>query len=101
MTAWRPINEAPKDGTWVLGCNSAGNQAVIIWSQRGLDMGTVKPGWIHPFTDGRLSPFWQGWRAVWWRPLPRSPSHKRTRDRMREVMHGGQQLPHPPTTLGA
>lgn len=75
---WLSIETAPKDGTWILGCNDAGNQAVIIWTENGLDVRSVRPGWIHPFTSGRLSPFWQGHRVVYWRPLPEPPKLLKT-----------------------
>lgn len=64
---WRPIETAPKDGTWILGINNRGNQAVIIW---GLT------GWFHPFSDGRPSSFWNGGCgsvATHWMPLPAPP----------------------------
>lgn len=59
---WLPMSQAPKDGTWILAINNRGNCAVIIWREnpanpRDRDFGT---GWIHPFTDMRLSPFWNG-----------------------------------------
>jgi len=86
MSGWQPIETAPRDGTWIHGCNDRGNQAVIIWTERGLGDHDVRPGWIHPFTNGRLSPFWQGLRVVYWKPLPKPPSYKRLAQRQRERM---------------
>lgn len=80
---WQKIETAPQDGTWILGVNNRGNQAVIIWSndaphwseessQKGLHRG----GWIHPFTDGVQSTFWNGGFGsipTHWMPLPEPP----------------------------
>lgn len=75
---WKPISTAPKDGTWILGINSRGNQAVIIWAKDAPHcMGTRwNDGWIHPFSDGSLSDFWNGACgsiATHWMPLPQPP----------------------------
>lgn len=71
---WQPIKTAPRDGTWVLGLNNRGNCAVIIWSDAALRDGRDPiPGWIHPFSDGSLSSFWNGANGslpVAWSPLP-------------------------------
>lgn len=74
---WQPIETAPKDGTWILGINNRGNQAVIIWSDRAHDLGRLVPGWIHPFSDMGRSPFWNGACgsvATHWMPLPAPPA---------------------------
>ncbi len=75
---WQPIETAPHDGTWVLGINDRGNQAVIIWSDRAPDFaGTWGSGWIHPFSDGRRSSFWNGGCgsvATHWMALPKPPT---------------------------
>lgn len=66
---WQPIVTAPRDGTWILGLNNRFNCAVIIWD----DKNSERPGWIHPFSDLRLSPFWNGAcgsEAIYWMPLP-------------------------------
>ena len=77
MAEWQPIETAPKDGTWILGINNRGNQAVIIWQDLALGWsGKMRPGWIHPFSDGRLSSFWNGGCgsvATHWMPLPEPP----------------------------
>jgi hypothetical protein len=50
---------------------------VIIWA-KGVDaLGRLSEGWIHPFSDGRISPFWNGACgsiATHWKPLPPPPS---------------------------
>jgi hypothetical protein len=66
---WQPIETAPKDGTWILGMNSKGNPAVIIWDAQ-------QNGWIHPFSMGELSTFWNGGAgsvAKYWMPIKWSP----------------------------
>lgn len=74
---WKPIETAPKDGTWILGINNRGNQAVIIWDDSAFNaFGNLCAGWIHPFSDGRLSSFWNGGCgsiAVYWMELPEPP----------------------------
>jgi hypothetical protein len=74
---WKPIETAPKDGTWILGINNRGNQAVIIWDNHAINMfSETIPGWIHPFTNGRLSSFWNGACgsvATHWMELPAPP----------------------------
>ena len=74
---WRPIESAPKDGTWILGVNNRGNCAVIIWAKNVADdFGNRHDGWIHPFTTGELSSFWNGGCgsvATHWIPLPTPP----------------------------
>lgn len=61
MIDWQPIETAPKDGTWILGINNRGNCAVIIWKENVPDgFGRFESGWIHPFTTGELSGFWNG-----------------------------------------
>lgn len=78
MTRWHPIATAPKDGTWILGMNNRGNCSVVIWSDSALYGDELRSGWIHPFSDGRLSLFWNGAcgsQAVAWCRLP---SKKRT-----------------------
>jgi hypothetical protein len=77
---WKPIETAPKDGTWILGVNNRGNCAVIIWSASALSdragSSEMRPGWIHPFSDGRLSTFWNGGCGsvpTHWMPLPITP----------------------------
>lgn len=78
MSEWQPIETAPKDGTWILGVNNRGNQAVIIWRDAAFyENGRGPyPGWIHPFTHGHLSDFWNGMVgsvATHWQPLPEPP----------------------------
>lgn len=73
--SWRPPETAPRDGTWILGINNRGNQAVIIWSEEAFDRGSgrVVPGWIHPFSTMELSSFWNGYCGSvleGWMPLP-------------------------------
>ncbi len=73
---WRPIDTAPKDGTWILGMNNRGNAAVIIWSEHAHDRGELVPGWIHPFSMGDLSSFWNGAcgsKAEYWMPIAAHP----------------------------
>lgn len=88
MSKWKPIETAPKDGTWLLGCNNRGNIAVIIWStsalrrrkypttkddydiRRQFDCGE---GWIFPFSTGEVSAFWEETRVTHWQPLPEPP----------------------------
>ena len=78
MHEWQPIETAPKDGTWILGINNRGNCAVIIWKDAAPDWdGAHRSGWIHPFTTGELSDFWNGACgsvATHWMPLPRPPA---------------------------
>jgi hypothetical protein len=74
---WKPIDTAPKDGTWVLGINNRRNCAVIIWKDDAVGMGGRRgAGWIHPFSTGELSTFWNGGCgsvATHWMPLPPPP----------------------------
>jgi hypothetical protein len=70
---WQPMSTAPKDGTWILGINNRGNCAVIIWSEKALDQDRFLPGWIHPFSTGEMSVFWNGANGsvpVAWASLP-------------------------------
>jgi hypothetical protein len=61
MIDWQPIETAPLDGTWILAINNRGNCAVIIWAKQAVDrFGGLSDGWIHPFTTGELSSFWNG-----------------------------------------
>lgn len=86
---WQSIETAPRDGTWILGCNDAGNCAVIIWSTNALrrkrypvskddyeigEQFSVGEGWIFPFTHGEVSAFWEDGRVKFWMPLPKRPS---------------------------
>ena len=74
---WQTIESAPMDGTWILGANNRGNRAVIIWSDTAHDRDRIIPGWIHPFSDGALSPFWNGACGsvpTHWMPLPTPPA---------------------------
>lgn len=88
MSEWRPIGTAPKDGTWILGCNDRGNRAVVLWSTNALhrrvwpvgdknmnlhEQFTVGEGWIFPFTHGEVSVFWEEPRVKYWMPLPDPP----------------------------
>jgi len=76
IAEWQPIDTAPRDGTWILGCNNRGQQAVIIWKEYAFDhTGLSKSGWIHPFTHGELSPFFNSAfsNATHWQPLPAPP----------------------------
>ena len=81
MIDWQPMSGAPKDGTWILGINNRGNCAVIIWSESasaGEGRGFF-PGWIHPFTTGELSTFWNGANGslpVAWARLPNGDEAK-------------------------
>lgn len=79
---WKDISSAPKDGTWILGINSRGNQAVIIWSDSAAHwthrLGSTRGGWIYPFSDGIQSTFWNGGCGsvpTHWMPLPPPPSN--------------------------
>lgn len=76
IAEWQPISTAPRDGTWILGCNNRGNQAVIIWKEHACEAtGLYRPGWIHPFTQGEISPFFNSAfsYATHWQPLPAPP----------------------------
>jgi hypothetical protein len=79
---WQPIETAPKDGTWILAMNNRGNPAVIIWDADALSDrrdGTRAAGWIHPFSEGYLSPFWNGGCGsvpTHWMPIPWAPDMK-------------------------
>lgn len=79
MVEWQPIETAPKDGTWILGINNRGNQSVIIWSIKAPHWSGegFADGWIHPFSSGRLSSFWNGECGsvpTHWRTLPPPPA---------------------------
>ncbi len=75
-SGWRPASTAPKDGSWILGMNNRGNPAVVIWSETATDRGRIIPGWIHPFSTGERSDFWNGgcgselefWKPIDWHP---------------------------------
>lgn len=70
---WQEMGIAPRDGAWILAINNRGNSAVILWSKSAHDRGVIRPGWIHPFSTGELSPFWNGAcgsHAVAWCALP-------------------------------
>ncbi len=81
MMEWQPIETAPKDGTWILAINNRRNQAVIIWRDDAFDEGDPdrtrgEGGWIHPFTTGYRSTFWNGGCGsvpTHWMPLPEPP----------------------------
>jgi hypothetical protein len=83
MSEWQPIETAPKDGTWILGVNNRGNCAVIIWKDDAMDHAYRRgSGWIHPFTEGYLSDFWNGACgsvATHWMALPPPPGAYRER----------------------
>jgi hypothetical protein len=72
---WQSMDTAPRDGTWILGLNNRGNCAVIIWS-KSASSGIGRafyPGWIHPFSMGELSTFWNGANGslpIAWTALP-------------------------------
>lgn len=73
MSDWHSMETAPRDGTWILGINNRGNCAVIIWADRPTGTREFGSGWIHPFSSGELSSFWNGWcgsEPVAWQPLP-------------------------------
>jgi hypothetical protein len=70
---WQPMNTAPRDGTWILAMNNRGNCAVIIWHDSAPSHLGYGPGWIHPFSNGELSTFWNGANGslpVLWAALP-------------------------------
>jgi len=72
---WQSIEHAPKDGTWILGLNNEGQCAVIAWQDRAFTGDGRGPysGWIHPFSDGTLSTFWNGGSgsvAIAWTAIP-------------------------------
>lgn len=76
MIDWQPIESAPTDGTWILGINNRGNCAVIIWVEQAvwIEGAPLRAGWIHPFTTGELSIFWNGGCGsvpVAWARIPR------------------------------
>lgn len=82
MSEWQPIETAPKDGSWILAINNRGNQAVIIWSHSAPHWtersDAPRGGWIHPFSDGIQSTFWNGGCGsvpTHWMPLPEPPEH--------------------------
>src|SRR5689334_8185532 len=74
---WQPIETAPKDGTWILGMNNRGNPAVIIWTEEAhCHDGRILPGWIHPYSSGERSSFWNGACGSlpeFWMPIPWHP----------------------------
>jgi len=75
MLDWQPMDTAPRDGTWILGINNRGNCAVIIWSDNASGEGRgAYAGWIHPFSNGELSTFWNGANGslpIAWAAIPR------------------------------
>lgn len=85
---WQPIETAPRDGTWVLGLNNRGNCAVIIWS-KSASAGTGRgfyAGWIHPFSGGELSTFWNGANGslpIAWAALPKGDELEALLDRFK------------------
>lgn len=84
---WQSMETAPRDGTWILAINNRGNCAVIIWSDSANESGTIRPGWIHPFSTGELSVFWNGYNgshAVAWCRLPHGEEAKRLVERFSE-----------------
>lgn len=82
---WQSMETVPRDGTWVLAINNRGNCAVIIWSESAHDRGTIRPGWIHPFSTGELSVFWNGAsHPVAWCKLPHEEDAKGLIERFSE-----------------
>lgn len=72
MSAWRPIESAPKDGTWVLlSCDHG--QYVAGWLTEG-DGDTVNfSGWY--VEDNKHGPYaLRGAAPTHWMPLPAEPS---------------------------
>ncbi|MBA9067175.1 hypothetical protein FHR71_000905 [Methylobacterium sp. RAS18] len=57
---WRGIDSAPKDGTWILAINNRCDCAIILWSDDALYRGARCQGWVHPYSNGERSPFWNG-----------------------------------------
>ena len=81
MSEWQPAETAPKDGTWILALNNRGNPAVVIWSEWAHHPnGRISPGWIHPFSTGEASTFWNGGNGSlleYWMPIPHPPGSQR------------------------
>ena len=68
MTNWRPINTAPKDGTYILTFNAAAEiPAVLCWWDKAWRETDAGPDWTH---DEREP--WTG-TPLYWMPLPNPP----------------------------
>lgn len=66
--SWRPIDTAPKDGTWFLGCNidpGIAAVSVVHWSIAGGEWMWISEGWV---SDGGSY-----LDLTHWMPLPDPP----------------------------
>lgn len=76
---WRPIETAPKDGTWFLGFHR-GRCVIYRWSQRQFD----KHGNGWDFTDNGLH------SPTHWQPLPAAPGEARIRSCLIDKPEAGE-----------
>jgi hypothetical protein len=67
MSAWQPIETAPKDGTTIDVCNR--------WGDRSADVAWVDGKWRYWGVDGFGSPGWVSLdlSPTHWMPLPEPP----------------------------
>jgi|KBSMisStandDraft_5_1062788.scaffolds.fasta_scaffold524361_3 hypothetical protein len=64
VSQWRPISEAPKDGTWILGTNADKIPCVVGWDEIYGCWGTHYPGY-----ERKMKSF----VPTHWMPLPAPP----------------------------
>ncbi len=63
MSEWKPIDSAPKDGTWILACEPGGEWARVSWGRTTSGSLTWCSARYH-FRDGLFTH---------WQPLPTPP----------------------------
>jgi hypothetical protein len=72
MTAWQPIETAPKDGTTILVFFDGGDMVLACWSENvwHSDDRKLRPGWepLHRVYDVEDAIF-----PTHWMPMPASP----------------------------
>lgn len=75
--SWKPIETAPKDGTWILAVVAGFVPAVCRWDMHGRENGSFEHVEAETFAE---ESHWQDyidstypWEPTHWHPLPTSP----------------------------